>query len=270
MGTSWAEIIQVISGESGLIKYCHKIVFEETRNIELYYDLISTSKSALQLAQSLILSIKKWELKCLPNHTKNWIDGHESYLVKPDLTNEDFLSASTLTEAYRSWFFFKKHKIRREELKELFQRKHNQNNKLTTFLRHSGTSGYDFMVALELSLDVLDWNEINRLKVRNVPTETGFIPRFERYVYDCHTWAGKALLKKHFDKFIRDDDLEGVGLDLRFSGLITALYKREKAFEIGEQEWIWDKVKIEATKLKGVMNLERLFYSSIFSQSRKN
>lgn len=268
LGTNWANVVQIISGESGLIKYCHKICFEECRNISLFYDLISQSQSGIQLAQRLILSIKKWELKSLPNHMQNWVSCYERYLFSPNLIMENFLHPKTIIDAYLSWFYFKDHKGDRGELRDLFDKEHTDNEMLSDFLSRTGNSGYEFMVALELSLGIMDLKEINHVK-ESKPIGTLFIPRFEVYIEDVHTWTGKRLLKKHFDKFMNDEDLEGTGLDLRYSGLITSGYKREIAFERGKQGWSWDKVKIERIKIKDVMALEKLFYSSLFSSSKK-
>lgn len=262
-------MVQTISGESGLIKYCHKICFEECRNISLFYDLITQSQSGIQLAQRLILSAKKWELKSLPKHMQNWVSCYERYLLSSNLTMENFLHPKTIFDAYLSWFYFKDHKGDRGELRDLFQKEHTDNEILSDYLSRTGNSGYEFLVALELSLGILDWKEINHVK-ESKPIGTLFIPRFESYIEDVHTWGGKRLLKKHFVKFMNDDDLESTGLDLRYSGLITSGYKREKAIERGEQDWSWDKVKIEKAKLKGVMALEKLFYSSLFSSSKKS
>lgn len=269
LGMNWAEVVKEISGETGLINYCFKIIFEESRAIGLYYDFLSKSKTGLQLARSLILSTKKWELYCLPRHIENWIHGYENYLAKPHITKEDFMSLSTPIQIYRIWFYFKEHKNDRERLKELLQSVCKGNEILSNFLSSSGKSGYEFMVALELSLGLLDFNEINQLKVNDDPIGVKFfIPRFENYILDVHCWEGKRLMKKHIDKFIKDDDLGETGLDLRYSGLISSSYKRELAFENGLKEWKWDQVKIVKAKMGGIMALERFFYPTLFSTKK--
>lgn len=269
LGTQWAQIVEIISGEMGLIKYCSKIVFEECRNTRLHYDLLSKSRSGLEMAQDLIRSRKKWELRCLPNHLANWLDGYQSYLRMPEVTRRNFLNLSTPSEAYRVWFYYKKNKEARHELKELLLEGHKNNKLLLTFLNQAGNSSYEYMVALELSMNLLDLSETNQLKENSKITGPRFIPRFERYVHDPHTFDGKRLIKKNIDKFINDENLEKAGLDLRYSGLICSSYKRELAFKKGLDDWEWDQVKIDKDRLKIVMSLEKFFYPSLFNQALK-
>ena len=220
---AWANIILLFQKPNTLLKYIERIIFEETRDILLWFDL---RKNELTLDQALVritLSRKKWELSYLnkSSHFDNW---HKGLIISDSRTDPLPLELSqilkttqTPEEAYGLYFDIRKVKGLRTPLLEMINdlADHSKNLRLSTFLKFKPSSSYEFMVLLELYIGLYDIEAKERHQEPKLVDP--FIPMEQKFYNDIHVSTGKALLRTNFWKGYSSRNFQFGELDLRFS-----------------------------------------------------
>lgn len=160
---SWANIILLYQRPQTLLRYVERIIFEETRNIPLWIKLRKQELSLPQALEAICTSRKKWELNYLnqpSSHLENWHNGFEISNSRPIPVPLEmaFLlrTVRTAADAYGIYFDLRRDKQLRPQVLSLLEDAaiQTKNERLITFIRFKPSSSYEFMVALELLIDL--------------------------------------------------------------------------------------------------------------------
>lgn len=238
---------------------------------------IDLRKNELTLDQALVriaLSRKKWELPYLnrSSHFNNWHSGlkisESRSLPLPLELNQILNSVQTPAEAYGLYFDIRKDKTLRPMLLEFATElaERTKNARLKTFMNFKPSSSYEFMVLLELLIDLYDIEAKERHQAPK-PVEL-FIPMEQRYYNDIHVSTGKALLRAKFWQAYSSRNFQFGDLDLRFSGSLFSCLWRERCFQQKgsmktplNEDWTWTDIVISDGEYNKALELEEHYYS---------
>lgn len=230
---NWAQIYLSLTSEQALRNYCRRIVFEETRSLDVFRRTLLPDVSPLSIVESLAKKAKKWELKCLGDHFSNWLAGYKKFTQGEEAENWKILdhlgSDLDVVTCYRLLFFIRQSK----SLKRQFWRKFSHlasrlgNEPLISFIQACDGSSYQAMVGLEMLLGILDIEECET--ERSHDCAGFFIPAQKTFYYDVHTIRGKRVFLRYRDRITEGNFPPSTELDLRFSGQIWGVAWRFSA-----------------------------------------
>lgn len=243
--------------------YLRKIIFEETRNLDLFKKIIDTSKENYEdIVELFCRSKKDWELDWDCGwFTKKWVntlydiyfvddviwpDDIESY-IKQLLIDENFdelykyVVACDMGDGSGSG----NKDVKKRIVSVLID--HIMNNKLY---------GHEYVKMFKLTLDdemtVLFeivsgiWNNEANSYPNGFEEDSKYdIPAIHDYVYDIHTWVGKVRMRK-VGGTIDAGKKQPKGIDLRISGAEAGTFWRYEAVEkFGRIDIPWENISVE-------------------------
>lgn len=282
LATHWSTIYARITSEESSAKYARSIVLEETRNITLWSAMKRGELTPVQQINHLIRSRKKWEIPTAYEEFIAWLTAfrqfHQNKCIWTDKLMKDRIqSFSDLLTGFEILHYLRYFKGSRPLFwEEIEMRAVREKNKaLTEYLLLKPESYYERFLAILLCLGPLP-DESNELYPDRA-IGTFHIPRFESYIHDFHTWAGVALLKKHWPTLLHNQLPPGCPLDLRFSGGLMGVFFRVIAYkQHGSMErpdgkdWLWNEVTIPMTTWVEIPAFESSFYKSFYQRLQKS
>lgn len=272
---SWANIILSFQSQESLLKYLERIVFEETRDVNLWIALRQKSISLDAALERITLVKKKWQLKYLnsPSHFSNWYNGFKKSQSRPTPLHLEIAGllhdCRNAEDAYSIYFDLRRDKSLRPTITSWVHEvaEKTRNTRLIQFLKFNPSSSYEFMVLLELLIGLYE-KEASVLEEKPNMKEP-FVPTDRNYYYDIHVSKGKALLKSLFSEAYQKRNFQFAELDLRFSGSLFSCLWRERCFmQFGSlknkngEDWGWTDVKIEDDFYLKALELEEHYYRS--------
>lgn len=276
---SWANIILLFQSPDSLLKYLERIVFEETRDVNLWIALRQKSISLNAALERITLVKKKWQLKYLnnPSHFSNWYNGFKKSQSRATPLHLEIAGllhdCRNAEDAYSIYFDLRRDKSLRPIIVSWVHEvaEKTRNTRLIQFLKFKPSSSYEFMVLLELLIGLYE-KEASALEEKPNMKEL-FVPADRNYYYDIHVSKGKALLKSIFSEAYQKRNFQLADLDLRFSGsLFSCLWRERCLMQFGSlknksgKHWVWTDVKIEDEFYSKALELEEHYYSSFIKE----
>lgn len=251
-----------------VLKYLRKILWEETRNLDLFFRL---SKGDLGYEESIILfcaSRKKWELLYYNDHFNNWNKGYLRFITrKKNNESFDYSDLSSVldqvkdkVEIYELNDFLQERKdldgLFYETLKQKFPENLLLHNVIN--LRNSDFgSRYYRMVVLEIAFGV--WKEEGN-EYHQIPDKTPFyIPARRLWYFDYHTKSAKKLIVENYNQLRPGKGYNFPALDLRLSGMLLGIGYRFRVKKPLEHQWF--EVELSDTEWLELKAHEQSFYN---------
>lgn len=240
LGITWARIMKQTQGATRVRDYCRGILFEETRNIDLLKALYIkwSDIDRIDLANLIIRSRKRWMdiygFDCL----KQQIDGYV-LSISEDFARDRIIHAlhtNSLVEWYAALFAMSSSE-EKDSLHDIFVRivndrindKSIENIDEVKSVMELTDVGFHCKAAIA-ELATGNWcKNMNQYDEPIPDFKLGYIPRFEDYVFDCHSYSGVSrLTEKWFDIKPGHDMPEKI--DMRWSGMLHGLLWRFEAY----------------------------------------
>jgi hypothetical protein len=291
-GLMWARAFARISGSAQASGYCKNILFEETRNLDLYEKYKTNSISEKEQIHGMILSRKKWELDYMKDHFLDWNKGFLTYYRNRDKWSAEYMvermqSYQTPAEAYEILFFVSENKeadhnmlmVQGSTVEELFWVKmetkaiQENNERLKKYLSLKPTSYYGRMVALELGIGY--WDEQANEYGNDFNPEKNYLPSSREYAFDCHGIIGQSRLTKNWKEVDRASFTKSSKIDLRWSGMLFGIYWRFECYkqhgmltDSNGKDIPWDDVKLDPVIWRETMLHDSFYYGKFYQKLR--
>ena len=290
----WGRLFARISkgGPSAPANYCQTILFEETRNLDLFKKYKSGALSIRDQVYGMILSRKKWELDYMKDHFVDWNNGLFAYYYNkekwcPEYMVERIASYQTPAEAYEILFYVSQNKeaghnllmVHGSTVEELFWAKiesravSESNEMLKEYLTLRPSSYYQRMVALELAIGY--WDEQANEYYPEVIVDKNYIPSARDYGFDCHSFIGLSRLKKHWSEMESGKFTKSSKLDLRWSGILPGILRRFECYkqhglltDSNGKDVAWNDVKLDPDVWKKTFIHDSYYYEKYYLQFR--
>lgn len=281
----WSYAFAALSGSKQPGSYAQKILFEESRNLDLYSKFKRRQIEPMDVIRGITRSRKKWELGYLKNHIEDWFEGFVLYVSNRD--KWDAIWVETLIEKVRTFqtpaeafelYFFMREKKKDPKIVIFFlqcleeRAKQEKNERLLWFLGLGELNqSYEFLVSLELAIGY--WEEHANEYHPDIEVNAHYIPRFEDYVYDCHNYQGIQRLLKHWGSIKPGlPTPELARLDLRWSGQLLGIawrflcYQQYGSMQAGGVDIPWESVKFPDGLWPKLLLLDGTYYRSFYQK----
>lgn len=267
-GYHYAMLIKELLGASTLRSYCRMIIFEETRNIKLYEKMYTERGREIEHAIALIASKNKWHLDGRSEAYPVYLQAHAN-ILKSDkrfsaIDCKKIIQQGSLLERYE--LFFGEHYERIDEdikiVKAMLQSELKQSsNVYARILGSRKLDFYEIKVGHEILVGMFDTHSCDKFEYEK-PTRLVF-PEYAPYVYDNHTFQGKALLRKHWNDIRFGKELP-YPIDIRWSGLIRGVAWRELGRGRNLIETNWEDIKMDDNEYWEQIRLLDVFFYKKF------
>lgn len=267
LALNWGRLFALKSSPHVVLKYLKKIIFEETRNLDLFFRL---SGGTLGYEEAIMLfsgSMKKWEILYYQDHFDNWNKGYLRFITRKkngyifDYSTIDVLLDQITNEIqiYELNYFLQERKDQDDIFFELLKVKFPNNQLLQKFINaRTGDSSslYFRMVSLELAFCV--WKE-DANSYHPIPEKTSFyIPAKRVWYFDIHTKSAKKLITQNYNHLRPGKNYQFHSLDLRLSGMLLGIAFR---FRVKRPlEYLWMEVELSDTDWQELVEHEKRFY----------
>lgn len=263
----WGRLYCKITSPNHLLRYIQKIIFEETRGLEINSKISTGQVSPIEALKLLCSEPKKWALPHLheARHFESWIESYKAYCLSAPWDERklehSILSFTSLTEGYQTLFATSKNaKMKKVFWAAINLRLHNLGlPRVKAFLEGASSGYYSRQVAVEAILGILP--EERPASIPDI-TYNFFIPCHRSYVFDIHHSIGKSLFKKLLPLITEGRDVSSFGYDQRWSGTVLGAAFRFSAFsQFGKDfhDREWSEVNI-SYNLSEILDLDRFFY----------
>jgi hypothetical protein len=248
LSLNWGRVLAMRSSPSIVLNYVCKILFEETRNLSLFFQL---AKNELQWEDAIIkicASKKKWELDYYQNHFSNWNQGYLLYLNKKKngyVFDYDDLSnildqVKDVVEIYALNDFLHAEKKSDDRFYDLLRVKYPEHKLLQNFitaLTSDFGARYRRLVSLEILYGVIqDEGSEYHLIPENKPLF--FIPAKRLWMFDIHVKGSKKMIIANYNQLRPGPNYNFPQLDLRLSGMLIAiLFRFMTRTNLLQHEW---------------------------------
>lgn len=267
LSLNWGRLFALKSSPHVVLKYLRKVIFEETRNLDLFFKF---SQGDLGYEEAIMLfcaAKKKWELNYYQEHFSNWNKGYLQFITRKDNGEVfDYTSLNTMLDQlsdeiqiYEFNYWLQLRKDLDDNFFELLKTKFPNNQLLTKFIngRTSDSSSlYYRMVVLEVAFEV--WKEDGN-SYHSIPDKTSFyVPARRKWYFDIHTKSAKKLIIANYNQLRPGKDYQFPTLDLRLSGMLIAIGFRFKVKR--PLDYKWTEVELSDIEWLELKAHEKRFY----------
>jgi len=262
--------LQKITGAAGLCRYISGIVFEESRNIRLYSDIVERKLTPEIMAMRFLATRKKHRLPGATARFEQYLLAFrdaKTFTYAP--TSDEVSRAIVSKDIYSMYLIFWRNLLRKENGNDSYKEaiipvlRNIPDPDIQRYLDVGFDSFYGLKVCFEIQAGYYHPQWLEESPLLPFPGTDGPVPYMEWYVLDIHTRDGKFYHSKYIDE-LKPGKRPPVQIDSRYSGMLRGVIWRYYA--VSNHLAKWEDIEIPSDMWKLACEMDIFFYS--FFQKR--